>query len=95
MDKIDKLVEWVAQAITGFGCGIQASWDGCGDCEGLTGDQKCQGSLEIAKQILSHPDLALIDRDWYHKYKDGTADASIIPLAEALKETDEDKSFKT
>jgi len=47
MDKVEE----VANYITGFGCGVTASWDGCGSCEGLKDGDKCQGALEIAKQI--------------------------------------------
>lgn len=61
--QIDELVEWV-------GNGIDVSM--CASC-GKVGDD-CDGKAcvfqkgyEIAKQILSYPDLALIDREKEHQ----------------------------
>jgi len=47
-----RLLTEIANSITGFGCGIRASWDGCGNCEGLKDGDICQGATELAKEIL-------------------------------------------
>ncbi|KKK68667.1 hypothetical protein LCGC14_2941740, partial [marine sediment metagenome] len=56
--------EKIANYITGFGCGILSSWDGCGDCEGLKEGDKCQGALEVADQISAlFPDIEQAKRE--------------------------------
>ena len=80
-NKIDELVEWVAIKI--------ANGEGRTDWEGLREDYsitciKCKKHYrELAKQILSNPDLALIVPG--NNFK-GVRELSVIPLAEALKE---------
>ena len=71
--KVEELVEWVAKIIYGE----ENHFD---DLDTL--DWYKEKYRTKAKQILSHPDLALIDREntlFENEY-------SIIPLAEAIKE---------
>ena len=81
-NKVKELVEWVAKQIVkgmkeamGFGHYKDEHWE-------LMKDYEKQPYLEIAKQILSHPDLTLIV-PW--KSSEGKPHR-VIPLAEALKE---------
>jgi len=68
-NKVEELVEWVSSKIL--------EYDGRGHPSSVKyGD--------VAKQILSHPDLALIDRDNPPTCMDCTG-VPIIPLAEELK----------
>ena len=77
-NKVEELVEWVARLITGEPSQIQdekGSW-----IDDPLHEMDVSSNIELAKQILSHPDLALIDRG-----NDNQAWV-VIPLAEALKE---------
>jgi len=47
----NELLTEIANGITGFGCGITANWDGCGECEGLKENETCKGAVELAAQI--------------------------------------------
>ena len=78
--KVSELVEWAARKVNQkakYYDGTGVGWDN------LT-DNERNIAIDEAKQILSHPDLALIYEDTF------TAAAiqrgSIIPLAEALEE---------
>ncbi len=115
---VNELIDWVA---TGIGVSLCASCGGVGstcinDCPAPTSD----GLRQLAKQILSHPDLALIDRErkishetcydvnveepWRGEYQTAFRNGQrhlihlgylpVIPLAEAIKENDEEKNLK-
>lgn len=80
-DKVKELVEWVAAKLSGF-----KDWEGARE-------HIKEGWRAKAKQILSHPDLALMLNpqyiDWKaepEKVKLSTL-ALVFPLAEALKES--------
>jgi len=79
MDKVEELVEWVAEQIDDRIAGFTTPY----------GSQHYTG---LARQILSHPDLALIDKETnfgYYKYWVKLDDEywhPVIPLAEHLKE---------
>jgi len=81
MDKVDKLIDWVA---TGLQLGVCARCkeypSGCETCTELESGRK------VARQILSHPDLALIDRSWRSKERYLVHRDAVILLAEAIKE---------
>lgn len=68
---VNELVEWVAEQIYGGYCELEDrnGWD-------------WREALKIAKAILSHPDLALIDSN--QTFKESSYQR-VIPLAKALK----------
>lgn len=73
---INKLIEQTAELLSEF-----KDWDNAREFVK-------EGWRHKAKQILSHPDLALINRD-EAKWGDGVFLYRVIPLAEAIKESDE------
>ena len=81
-DKVNELVEWVANyGAKYFDAGRE--WGKKKASKELVGQLE-----EDARKLLSHPDLALIEF-YYHKDPDddtGVRRARAIPLAEALKE---------
>jgi len=84
--KVDELVEWVAREIFSICCPGYEFHD----------EEMYRG---FAKQILSHPDLALIDKtaqfiktdegNGYYLTSEPMHLLPVIPLAEALKEKNE------
>ena len=84
-NKVEELVEWVARQLpTGASPLASKNWDEIGAVSKEIWQRK-------ARLILSHPDLALIDRRNYnafnkHEVPKGAELAMIVPLAEALKE---------
>ena len=82
-NKVDELVKWVAIRIKGNGRVLVNSF--------VNNNESVQIELckLIARSILSHPDLALIDWDGYDAkqgVKDGLSLYTAIPLAEAFEE---------
>jgi len=88
MDKVDELVEWVAKELHYYDWDCEVSmaynYGGSGVWEEQD-DVLHQFYLNRAKQLLSHPDLALIDRENPNTCMD-CAGVYVIPLADALKE---------
>ncbi|KKL98709.1 hypothetical protein LCGC14_1821740 [marine sediment metagenome] len=86
MDKIEELVEWVAGRMR------ERDMHAVGYTNYVEDGKNTEGlDLELAKEILSHPDLALIDRRNYNAFNKAEVPklaelAMIVPLAEALKE---------
>ena len=83
MDKIEELVKWVAS----LSCNLCPGSDCTCDCE------KCSTALTHAKMVLSHPDLALMDRGRmtaglppHERYCYTKGWLPVVRLAEALKE---------
>ncbi len=84
-DKVNELVEWVSDIIR------EATNE-----RAIEGNRYCGLDNRFAKQILSHPDLALIDKeaplikvdeDYSCYLHSGNRELLlVIPLAEALKE---------
>ena len=81
--QVEELVEWVANGIEVNMCRA------CGctgeECEGCTWLIDAKG---LARQILSHPDLALITTTYITYPESGAKMAKVIPLASALKEVE-------
>ena len=63
-DKVTELVEWAARKIVVYTCeGCEWEHKMAPHCNGDTqSDDFCEYQFDQAKQILSHPDLALIDK---------------------------------
>ena len=57
MDRVEELIEWVANTLMPYAKQLEEEF-GSGNM-----DNVFKLSRELAKQILSHPDLALIDRE--------------------------------
>ena len=77
-DNVKELLKWVATGIEVSQCAAcGGKGEDCVTCTPINADK-------LAKQILSHPDLALINRD---VTRNPLATVySVIPLSEAIKE---------
>jgi len=92
-NKVKELVEWVAERLWGFLIANAPSWEREGSEYSIIHESLKGWMRGVANQILSHPDLALIDRE-LEKVKIAYNEMDIelctcppvIPLAEALKE---------
>ena len=68
--QVEELVEWVANKIIVYTC-CNCEWEhkDAPHCNSDSSPNKpCEYQLTHAKQILSHPDLALIDREKERAY---------------------------
>jgi len=65
MDKVKELVEWVAgeMDIDCALCVYSPSSSYSEKCFDVPETTPCKRRMDVARQILSHPDLCLIDRD--------------------------------
>ena len=94
-DKVKELVEWGHNRIPLLNCRTCQDTDKC-ICYGEADEGICIRAIKIVKAILSHPDLALIDREKFARhilvrtYNPGWY--PVTPLAEAIKEKGEDES---
>ena len=84
-EKVKELVEWVAkQLYDEFSHSLGKHWDA------VLPELK-DGWIKRAKQILSHPDLALIDQTCYTYIETGKQLAYVFPLAPAIKEMEDEQ----